>query len=256
MADKKSERAEDAERVLPIDPSSDDERSVDIGDDIARTIPGILPADFGEEISRADPGAADQLFGEEPDVYRSIATAGPILGPAPHELGSNLHDSGPLFSQPKLQQQFHFQSLKDIVELPPLPPLPDKPIEKKLQPISSITKCPIKSYTTVPLSKDASPEAITSEVERVLQARNIECQMLQAGLKLRGSIVNDDDEQGSYETAGGVSFVFQLFYAEGDKHLIGVFRRLCGDVIAYNDTFREIRSDLEKGEIGQHIIAV
>lgn len=255
MADRKSDYTGDEEHGLPIDPTKDEERSVDFSDDIARSMPDVLPADFGEEISRADPGAAG-LFGEEPDVYRSIATAGAMVGPAPHELGANLHDSAPGLPHQKLQQQFHFQSLKDIAELPPLPPMPDKPIEKKLQSIPSITKCPIKSYTTVPLAKDASPEAITSEVERVLLARNIECNMLQAGLKLRGSIVSDDDDQGSYETAGSVSFVFQLFYAEGDKHLLGVFRRLCGDVIAYNDTFREIRGDLEKGEIGQHIIAV
>ena len=66
----------------------------------------------------------------------------------------------------------------------------------------------------------------------------------------RGSDEGTESTTG-YEAVGSVSFVFQLFYSEDNAHLIGVFRRLCGDVIAFNDKYRQfmetLRADKDNG---------
>lgn len=151
--------------------------------------------------------------------------------------------------------------LLDVSVLPALPPMPKgEPVVLKddgaSPTIPCITKCPIKSYTTFKVKRDTvQPKAVTDKVKQVLDTAGIDCKVLREGLKLRGSICPKSDEgtesTTGYEAAGSVSFVFQLFYSEDNAHLVGVFRRLCGDVIAFNDRYRQfmdaLRADQDLG---------
>ena len=93
---------------------------------------------------------------------------------------------------------------------------------------------------------------------------NVDCQMLQEGVKLKGSVGVPRGGAACDEStldAGGGSFffVFQLFWKnveeddersqsssssscgtqEEDQELVCVWRRLCGDPVAFNDYYRK-----------------
>jgi len=204
---------------------------------------------------------------DEEEVYRGIDVA-----PMPHLSAMPLDDAAferlqdlqhASVQPPKLGQLHLFETL-DVPKLEPLPPMPERdtssmpPLRDEPSAIPSITKCPIKSYTTFKLSKDLSPTVVTDAVASVLERYNVSYKMLQKGLKLRGNIVPPSD-QGTdctigYESMGSVSFVFQLFYSEDNEHLMGVFRRLCGDVIAFNDKYRVFMNALRETSLGNSIV--
>lgn len=204
---------------------------------------------------------------DEEDVYRGLAVeaapqfnAMPMDDAAFERVQSMTASAAPKMTGglPKL-----FETL-DVPSLPALPPMPapkDMSMLAREEPASipSITKCPIKSYTTFKMKRDtATPTAVTDAVASVLKQHGVECKMLQKGLKLRGSIVSESDKGTEttigYESMGSVSFVFQLFYSEDNAHLMGVFRRLCGDVIAFNDKYRMFMRALQDTPLAAHIL--
>ena len=86
---------------------------------------------------------------------------------------------------------------------------------------------------------------------------NVDCQMLQEGVKLKGSVGVPRggaacDESALDAGGGSFFFVFQLFWKKGvgveeeeeeetqeDQELVCVWRRLCGDPVAFNDYYRK-----------------
>lgn len=202
------------------------------------------PDDFTEEYD----------FNPEEDVYRAVTidTAPAFDMGADLSLGGGLHGGMIANAQPKLPPIPSFDMMP-AMQLPPLPAMPASsgaPVPKPDQPIPSLSKCPIKAYTTIKMDKAVDPKVVTAEVQRALEACKIECKMLQAGLKLRGSVGSDKGTESTpgYESMGSVSLVFQLFWSDGNEHLIGVFRRLCGDVIAFNDHYRQVMKLLQAPE--------
>lgn len=255
---------DDATREAVVDPDTFEDEAEGSGAVRAAVMGYQPPADFLDEESVDGPpvyrglalpedslvrgaAATDQrhvpgMMGTEDDQFEAIQKlqGGKQLGgPAPP----------PMFD------------LLDISVLPALPPMPKGPPvvlkdEGDSPTIPCISKCPIKSYTTFKVKRDTiEPKAVTDQVKKVLDTAGIDCKTLQEGLKLRGSICPKSDEgtesTTGYEAVGSVSFVFQLFYSEDNAHLIGVFRRLCGDVIAFNDKYRQfmetLRADKDNG---------
>lgn len=208
------------------------------------------PDDFTEEYHRT--------VDFEDDVYRAVTIDSAPAMDIGHEFGMNggMHGGvsmdqhqGSISGIQAKEPLIPSFEMMPAIQLPPLPPMSASaaPKPKVNQPIPSLSKCPIKAYTTIKLDNKVEPELVTTEVQRCLQACKIDCKMLQAGLKLRGSVGSDKGTESTagYESVGSVSLVFQLFWSEGNEHLVGVFRRLCGDVIAFNDYYRNVMKQLQ-----------
>ena len=175
------------------------------------------------------------------DMDRYI-TVNDILRDQPHITLDDITDG--LYGGASMDHMHEIPSFEmmPVIQLPPLPPSGGAPKPKVAQDIPSLSKCPFKIYTTIKLDNKVAPELVTTEVQRCLEACKIDCEMLQAGLKLRGWVDGDkgDGSTGEYESMGSVLLVFQLFWSDGNEHLVGVFRRLSGDVIAFNTYYDDV----------------
>jgi len=124
---------------------------------------------------------------------------------------------------------------------------------QKKQSIQPLSKCPIKSYTTLNLAKECDPCLVTAKMQQACASLgpNVNCQMLQEGLKLKGSVGvprgGGQCEESSLDVGGGsFFFVFQLFWKDdAQSELVCVWRRLCGDPVAFNDYYRKAVSALK-----------
>lgn len=198
----------------------------------------------------------------EEDVYRNVP---PVFGdvdvmapPTSVDMRSDSFEFFPDAKSSQMPSAFSiFAGLDGVEVLESLPaevvnaPPPTVAIE---QPIPSISDCPIKCHTTVKLSKDCQPEFITDKVQELLESNGVECSLLQKGLKLKGSVGSGDYDDPSGPPDGSFLFVFQLFWSDDKGSLIGVFRRLCGDIIAYNNHFRKVTEALAQTELQRYLL--
>ena len=158
-------------------------------------------------------------------------------------------------------------------------PLPPRPSEEELrnrsiykpptaeQPIPCITKCPIKSYTTFKYpqnSQEITPKVVTNTVENIFESMRKMYNDIEIDIKdlendkLRFSFIDkskiNSSIYGCYESIGSFSGVFQTFKSEDNQHYIGVFRRLCGDIISFNDKYRSFMDLLTSESEIKHVI--
>ena len=210
-----------------------------------------LPDDEGKNLDPLDPEeelyrSTSVVAAQEPATQEPAALEPAALEPAALEPAA--------FGLPKMFAQL------DIPSLPPLPPMPSPDTSvfpkakagEESEHIPNIVRCPIKSYTYFQVRRDAfTPQSAIDFVTQILDTQGVRYKRSSEGLKLKGAIGDSSDQ---YESTGSFSFVFQMFYSKDETALMGVFRRLCGDMIAYNDKYRSFMENLMQTEMARHLI--
>ena len=203
------------------------------------------------------PNSNKCIDSDDEDIYRNL----PIQSDVTIDKNPNLDDPDLDSNEvqlPKKKRSYEnlFESF-DVASMSQLPPIPK--YDENMNPLDNIpkkqkvtipceTKLPIKSYTNIncvsSLSSDNEKDRIRvmDVITSILnESLKLSYKMLQNDLKLRGDYCDPEkpDLDGSRGTS--LSFTFQLFKSKkNDKNILGVFRRLCGDVILYNDIYRDI----------------
>ena len=193
---------------------------------------------------------------EDEDTYRSIPNQSDVIIDA----NPNLNDQDQNINELQLPKKKSYENLINkhyISSLPQLPPMPKKSKQdENINPFNIVpqmeipceTKMPIKSYTYFICNSRLishnleDRNTIMKVVKSILdESPMINYKTLQNDLKLRGNYC--DPGNTDLDGLGGTtfSFVFQLFkLKENDKKIKGVFRRLCGDVVLYNNIYHDI----------------
>ena len=211
------------------------------------------------------PNSNKCIVSDDEEIYRSL----PIQSDVTIDKNPNLDNPELENQELKLPKKRSCENLFeiDVATMLPLPPIPK--YDENINPLDNIPKkqkvtipcetiLPIKSYTNIncvsSLSSDNEKDRIRvmDVITSILnESLKLSYKMLQNDLKLRGDYCDPEkpDLDGSRGTS--LSFTFQLFKSKkNDKNILGVFRRLCGDVILYNDIYRDIVQKIRESGCG------